>query len=645
MSRPTKNRSFLHRSKSRMTRLKFSKFTFIIFASLVLFTSGTFATDDKSARWDFIKEHIEVKGERVIVRTHRQITIINSTGVEHSVLYFSENKFKRLKKLKIVLKDLNGKTIKEYKKKDLKKTCGFGASFQVFDDICYYRFEPTPQGYPFSIEYSFEKHLKNKFYLPTIIIPTKLPITSVACTLIYPAGVNIRHKTYALPMETLQINIGNKMALIWNGSDIAPLDFDTLSALDYGRAGQIILVADEFEYIKSRFFGASWKEIGRWDAGVIKTRYGWNRIKAEKCVPNFDFELLKNALDGVTSDYRYVSISIGVGGWRPRRFEDIIETKYGDCKDFSMLLVRELRSKNVEVYPANILTRSGGSKIDTSFPSFRFNHQISVAVTSKDTIWMDPTCRTCPLGVIPWQDQNNYALIITDTGGVLARTPTSKAEDNAIVRNTKIMVDRNLIVHSEIVTKYTGQLSQGWRNSFEQMTNQELIQFGESMLKSKGSAAEIIEISYQNLENLYEPLYLTIKAKSVKPLRSVRNTVYLDPCLVEPGIRFTDSDYDRIRPIKLRYPRLVIDSVWLSVDSGLTGAEFVLPAADTLKNDVGFWNISTNTSISGSSKQPVLTTAYALEAPVIEPKEFAQLKELVKTVANRNKRLVKIKLK
>ena len=160
----------------------------------------------------------------------------------------------------------------------------------------------------------------------------------------------------------------------------------------------------------------------------------------------------------------------------------------------SMLLVRELRRKNVEVYPANILTRSGGSKIDTAFPSFRFNHQISVAVTSNDTIWMDPTCRTCPLGVIPWQDQNNYALIITDTGGVLARTPTSKAEDNAIVRNTKIMVDRNLIVHSEIVTKYTGQLSQGWRNSFEQMTNQELIQFVESMLKSKGSASAIIEI-------------------------------------------------------------------------------------------------------------------------------------------------------
>ena len=114
---------------------------------------------------------------------------------------------------------------------------------------------------------------------------------------------------------------------------------------------------------------------------------------------------------------------------------------------------------------------------------------------------------------------------------------------------------------------------------------------------------------------------------------------------MEPSIWFTDADYDRIRPIKLRYPRLVIDSVWLSVDSGLTGAEFVLPAADTLKNDVGFWNISTNTSISGSSKQPVLTTAYALEAPVIEPKEFAQLKELVKTVANRDKRLVKIKLK
>ena len=373
-------------------------------------------------------------------------------------------------------------------------------------------------------------------------------------------------------------------------------------------------------------------------------RYDWNRIKAQSCALDLDLDLLKNTLDGVIGDHRYVSISIGVGGWRPRQFEDIIDTKYGDCKDFSMLLVNELRSKNVEIYPALILTRSSGT-IDTAFPCFYFNHQISVAVTSNDTLWMDPTCRTCPLGVIPWQDQNNYALIITDSGGVLARTPTSKAEDNAIVRKTKIFVDQNLTVHSEIETKYSGQLGMRWRSSFEQMTNQELIQFGESMLSSKAASAEIIDISYQNLDKLYEPLYLTIKAKSIKSLRSVRNIAYLDPCLVEPGIWFTESDYDRIRPIKLRYPRLVIDSVWLTVDSALGAVEFVLPQADTFRNDVGFWSISTDSSISGSSKQPVLVSTYALESPIIEPNNFGQLKELVETVANRNKRLVKIRLK
>ena len=626
-----------------MNRLITARCAFILIAALALFSAAATATEDKSARWDFIKKHIEVKDKRVIERTHCQITINSPVGDEYSELSFYESKFSRLKKLKIILKDSQGKTIGEFKKKNLKKVCGFGASFQVFDDICYYRFEPTPQSYPFSIEYSYERHFQNKFFLPTIYLPTKLPITSVACTLVYPAGVNIRHKTYALPMEAIEINIGNKMALIWNGSDIAPLDFDTLSALDYDRAGEICLVANEFEYIKSRFFGASWKEIGKWYAGVLKTRYNWNSIKAQSCAPDLDLDLLKNTLDGVIGNYRYVSISIGVGGWRPRQFDDIIDTKYGDCKDFSMLLVNELRSKNIEIYPALILTRSSGT-IDTAFPCFYFNHQISVAVTSDDTLWMDPTCRTCPLGVIPWQDQNNYALIITDTGGVLARTPTSIAEDNAIVRKTKIYVDQNLIVHSEIETKYTGQLGMRWRSSFEQMTNQELIQFGESMLSSKAASSEIIDISYQNLDKLYEPLYLTIKAKSIRPLRSVRNIAYLDPCVVEPGIWFTDSDYDRIRPIKLRYPRSVIDSVWLAVDSALTGAEFVLPMADTLKNNVGFWSISTNLSISGYSGQPVLISSYALESPVIEPKKFAQLKELVETVGSRDKRLVKIKL-
>ena len=642
MSRLIKNRLSLHRLK--MNRLKTARCGLIFIAALILSSVIATANDNKSAQWDFIRKHIEVKGDRVIIRTHSQITINNPAGDEHSELSFSEDKLNRLKKLKIILKDSHGKTIKEYKKKNLKKLCGFGASFQVFDDICYYIFEPTPPGYPFTIEYSYEKHLQNKFFLRSIYVPTKLPVTSLSCTLIYPAGVNIRHKSYALPIEAIEINIGNKMALVWSGADIAPLDFDTLSSIDYHLAGLITLVVDEFEFIKSRFFGASWKEIGNWYAGVLKMRYDWNRIKAENCVPDLDIDDLKYVFDGVIGDYRYVSVSIGVSGWRPRQFDDIIDTKYGDCKDLSMLLVSELRNKNVEIYPALIMTRSSGT-IDTAFPCFNFNHLISVAVTSDDTLWMDPTCRSCPLGVIPWQDQNNYALIITDTGGVLARTPTSKAKDNTIIRNIRIRVDRDLIVHTEIDTKYTGQLGMIWRSSFQLMTNQELIQFGESMLSGKGTASKILDISYQNLNKLYEPLYLTIKAKSIRPLRSVRKTAYLDPCVVEPGIGFTESDYNRIRPIRLRYPRLVIDSVWLAVDSVLGAIEIVLPQADTMQNDVGYWSITSDSMSSDVSMQQIVTATYALEAAVIEPDKFEQLKKLVAAVENRNKRLVKIKLK
>ena len=53
----------------------------------------------------------------------------------------------------------------------------------------------------------------------------------------------------------------------------------------------------------------------------------------------------------IAQDIRYVSISLGMGGYQPRTPETVVETGYGDCKDKTTLFVAALAKMGVTAYP------------------------------------------------------------------------------------------------------------------------------------------------------------------------------------------------------------------------------------------------------------------------------------------------------
>ena len=619
------------------------KFTLIF---LLFYPARTMANDEKdeSARWDFIREYYEIKGGKVFAKSHKQLNVLSTHGDEYADLVFFENQFMKIKKLQIKLKDSSGKLLKTYDLKDLKKACGYGASFAVYNDICSYLFSITARAHPYSVEVYKEEEYANLFHLRGANFPTKVPITSVVCSLVCPQEMAVRYKSYAMPLKVNESNVKDRRVIVWSANSVEPLDFDTLNELDYEWAGRISIVVDDFKFIKSTYAGGTWADIGRWYAEILRNRYDWGQIKPSALLTHGTSDYCRKSYDDIINDYRYVSISIGVGGWQPRLFNDITRTKYGDCKDLTMLLLSELRNNNVETYPALILTRGEGI-IDTTFPSFGFNHLITASISNGDTIWMDPTCRTCPLGQIPWQNQNAHALIVTDTGGILVRTPKSTAEDNRVVRHVNATISANLQLQADIYFDYIGQRSSSLRDNFAHMTGAELTHFVESILAGKSATYTIINHSIENLNDIYEPFRLNVSAHSINPIKKVGRVFYIDPCVVEPGIDVTSSEYDRVRPIKFSYPRTVIDSVRLVFDSALTIDSIALPAAEEYSSDLGSWKISSSIAEFGAQNEIFLTLKTTLDEIVVPPDQFEELKKFSAIVESRDKRLVKVYLK
>src|SRR6202051_65208 len=93
----------------------------------------------------------------------------------------------------------------------------------------------------------------------------------------------------------------------------------------------------------------SWEQIGRWYASLDKDRRAPSpevRAKAEELTKGLDNDLDKvQALyDFVAKNFRYVSLSLGLGRYQPHAASDVLHDQYGDCKDKHTLLASLLEA-------------------------------------------------------------------------------------------------------------------------------------------------------------------------------------------------------------------------------------------------------------------------------------------------------------
>lgn len=98
-----------------------------------------------------------------------------------------------------------------------------------------------------------------------------------------------------------------------------------------------------------------------------------------------------HALQFVQEQIRYVSISIGPGGFRPTPPQITLERRFGDCKDKSLLLATLLNELGGHAQVALVNTRLG-KVLSSSLPTpYSFNHAIVRLRLDNQVYWLDGT--------------------------------------------------------------------------------------------------------------------------------------------------------------------------------------------------------------------------------------------------------------
>ncbi len=173
----------------------------------------------------------------------------------------------------------------------------------------------------------------------------------------------------------------------------------------------------------------TWEQIGRWYASLEKDRRAPSpevRAKAQDLTHGLNTEIAKTEAlyDFVAKNFRYVSLSLGVGRYQPHAASDVLHDQYGDCKDKHTLLASLLEAEGFHAYSVLI---NSSRKLDPDVPSpSQFDHVITMLPMGNQEVWMDTTAEVAPFRLLAYTLRNKQALVIPPAG--LAGAPAPHLE-------------------------------------------------------------------------------------------------------------------------------------------------------------------------------------------------------------------------
>ena len=172
---------------------------------------------------------------------------------------------------------------------------------------------------------------------------------------------------------------------------------------------------------------ATWEEMGKWYGDLERDRRQPTpeiQAKAKELIAGKTTDLAKiEALyNFVATNFRYISLSFGVGRYQPHPAPDVLHNSYGDCKDKHTLLAALLEASGYHTSSVLINTTR---KLDPDVPSpSQFDHVISMVPLDKEEVWMDSTAEVAPFRMLSPAIRKKQALVIPPSGAPhLEETP------------------------------------------------------------------------------------------------------------------------------------------------------------------------------------------------------------------------------
>jgi hypothetical protein len=488
------------------------------------------------------------------------VTIMDESSYKRAIFMEPYDKFRKVKSIKASIYDKFGNEVKKIKYEDI-TDMSMIQSLSSFDDSRVKFFDPEYKFFPFTIEYSYEVQFTGLLSYPSWS-PYKSYDESVEkSSMTVTAAKSFEFKYHlknGAPEPVITDDASGKVYK-WELTGLPAMKYQYFSHYD-DEDPAVYLAPKEFEIGGERGFCNSWSEFASW---ISKLNANGNNLseQAKKeinaLIASVDDPMKKVEIlyDYMQSKTRYVSIQLGIGGWKPFDANTVERLGYGDCKALTNYMKSILEVAGIK---SNYVLVSAGKhepNIITSFPSNQFNHAFLMVPMATDTIWLECTDQQVPFNYNGTFTDDRDVLVIEDGGGSIVRTPSYdeySSFTNSVV-NVTLDQEGNALVNA--TTAYAGAkymdvfdfLSKDKKSAENALIKRiDITDFTITGFSYSDQKTEIVEdlnllvaaYAKKSRNNLIMPLNLMNKVSSIPKKDDARK--------IDVFIRRTSSERDRI---------------------------------------------------------------------------------------------------
>ncbi|MGK4566033.1 DUF3857 domain-containing protein [Flavobacterium sp. 3HN19-14] len=287
--------------------------------------------------------NVNISSQRDMTITSKTVTtILNEQGMQNLDLSAYYDKNRKVSKIEAKFYDAFGKEIKSVKRKDFRDV-SVGDGFSIFNDNRTLYYDYTPVNYPFTVVFETVTETSNTAFLPKWLPVDGYYVSTLKSnvTVTFPESLGFKAKEVNFaPKYNIQ-KTESSGQLSYTASNVHAMKGEESSPEFMAIAPIVYMKLEKFNLEGVDGEAKNWQEFGKWyydnllvgtDELPVETQ---NKVKQLVGAEKDPVAIAKIIYKYVQDKTRYVSVQIGIGGFKPMLAKDVDKLGYGDCKALS----------------------------------------------------------------------------------------------------------------------------------------------------------------------------------------------------------------------------------------------------------------------------------------------------------------------
>lgn len=423
-----------------------------------------------------------------VKRIKRAITLLNSEASGYRNLVVGYDRFSDIKYIRGAVYDEKGIIVKALGLADIFDMSAINGGAFYSDDRMKVVFFPLYK-FPYTIEYEYEISYSSLLNYPswTFQESPDISVEKSGIQFIVPKDMKLRYYEEDLKNKVDSALIQEMKVYTWQEENLPAIPEQKYFVSSKYNEPLLHTAPMNFSYGGINGSMSSWNSFGVWVFELNKDRdlLPDSEVAATKEIcskASSTREKIKLIYEYVQAKTRYVSIQIGIGGFRTAEASAVAMNGFGDCKALVNYTKALLKVNGINSFYT--LVKAGTSNdINTGFVDNQFNHVILCVPNEKDSVWLECTSQTLPFNYLGDFTAGRNVLMITPEGGKMVKTPGFEEFPNMLKRTGSIFLNILGASSGKMRNFYSGYYFETANSNFGMQSEDEMKEYLYSALR------------------------------------------------------------------------------------------------------------------------------------------------------------------